>query len=95
MASQAQVSDWITKTRRMYAQALDLLNDYQRLALEARLTGRAVVAADGVETNLTPDNFLGENAEIDPQMFVAAFAELGAVFAGASEDLATKLYMVR
>jgi hypothetical protein len=95
MAKQAQVSDWITRTRQLYGDALNLFGRYQALAQEAVLTGRVVVTEQGVTTNLTPENFIGENAELDVTTFVGAFAMLGQTFAAVDDSNTALLYESR
>jgi hypothetical protein len=84
MAKHAQVSDWITKTRTLYNDALDLFGRYQALAQEGQLTGRILVNVEGVTTNLTDGQFIGANEGLDVTAFVGAFAALGAAFSAVS-----------
>lgn len=92
-----QTSDWITRSRQLYGQALDLFADYQRLAFEARLTGRVVFdpATGKQASNLTPDDFAGENAGVDPAQFTAAFVTLGLAFGAVEDDDTVALLLTR
>lgn len=95
MAKQAQISDWITKTRRLYTDALDLFGRYQALAQEAALTGRVVITEKGIESNLTAEQFIGENAELDVTAFVGAFVMLGKTFTAVQDADTALLYEVK
>lgn len=92
-----QTSDWITRSRRLYGQALDLFADYQRLEFEARLTGRVVFdpATGKVTSSLTPDDFAGENAGVDAQQFTEAFVTLGLAFGAVEDDETVALLLTR
>lgn len=89
MARQDQISNWLTLSRAFYTDALALFQRFQALALEAKLTGRVVVGAQGVETNLTPEQCIGAHADLDLEAFVGAFAGLAATFAAVDDDLVT------
>lgn len=96
MANQSLISDWISKTRQMYTDALGIFARYTALAQEAALTGRVVVNEAGeVSTNLTPDNFLGANGEMDVATFIGAFVALGQAFEMVDDEDAAKLYEVK
>lgn len=95
MAQQSQVSDWITRTRQLYSDALALFVRYQALAQEASLTGRVTQTENGIETNLTPEQFVGANADLDVAAFVGAFAALGAAFSAVSNADTALLFEVK
>ena len=95
MARQDQISDWVTRTRQLYSDALALFIRYQALAQEAALTGRVVVTEQGVETNLTPEMFVGSNANLDITAFTGAFVALGAAFQAVTNDDTALLFEVK
>lgn len=95
MATQSQISDWISRVRQLYADALTLFATYTALEQEARLTGRVVVTEQDVTTNLTAEQFLGANADVDPTTFINAFAALGAAFSAVDDADAALLYEVK
>ena len=90
-AKQALTSNWITRTRQLYTQALDVFGTYKALATEAQLTGRVALVDDALSTNLTDADFVGENDGLDVTEFASGFAELGMTLTNISDDLAAKL----
>jgi hypothetical protein len=96
MAKQALVSDWITKSRTMMTELLGIYAKFAPLAKEAELTGRIVLTAEGeVKSNLSPAQFVGNNADIDVETFVGAFAAIAAMIQSIDDKEAAMLYEVK
>lgn len=95
MAQQAMVNEWIGKSRQMFTDILSIYADFASLAKEAELTGRVVITAEGVTSNLTAGQFVGKNADIDVQTFVGAFAAVAGMIQSIDDQQAAMLYEVK
>ena len=96
MANQALISDWISKTRQMTTELLDIYAKFAPLAKEAELTGRIFITAEGdIKSNLSPEMFVGANADLDIPTFVGAFAAIARMIETIDDKEAAMLYEVK
>lgn len=89
-----KTSDFITRGRALISQFMAAFGELRRFEHEAVITGRVVVDPEtgNVTTNMTQEDFIGENSDVTIEDFLGAVAGIMLAASQVSDDIAAKMY---